>query len=96
MTIDLSIYRSHIYNHLSDVTLRLLYKRFKSNMIVNMIGQWQETEITGQSVPVGGPRVLPEPAAILRRSLRGPHPRALLRRRVELLNYIRYMQSSKW
>ena len=23
-------------------------------MIVNMIGQWQETEITGQSIPVGG------------------------------------------
>mmetsp|Transcript_111068 Transcript_111068/g.155926 ORF Transcript_111068/g.155926 Transcript_111068/m.155926 type:complete len:478 (+) Transcript_111068:93-1526(+) len=33
---------------------QLLYKRFKANMIVNMIGQWQETEITGQSIPVGG------------------------------------------
>ncbi|CAJ1340291.1 unnamed protein product [Effrenium voratum] len=33
---------------------QLLYKRFKANMIVNMIGQWQETEISGQSIPVGG------------------------------------------
>jgi len=33
---------------------QLLYKRFKANMFVNMIGQWQETEITGQSIPVGG------------------------------------------
>eukprot|EP00931_Biecheleriopsis_adriatica_P072968 TRINITY_DN47346_c0_g1_i1.p1 TRINITY_DN47346_c0_g1~~TRINITY_DN47346_c0_g1_i1.p1 ORF type:complete len:475 (-),score=111.12 TRINITY_DN47346_c0_g1_i1:68-1492(-) len=33
---------------------QLLYKRFKGNMIVNMVGQWQETEITGQSIPVGG------------------------------------------
>merc|ERR1711972_509136 len=33
---------------------QLLYKRFKSNMIVNMLGQWQEVEMTGQSIPVGG------------------------------------------
>mmetsp|Transcript_914 Transcript_914/g.1797 ORF Transcript_914/g.1797 Transcript_914/m.1797 type:complete len:476 (-) Transcript_914:147-1574(-) len=33
---------------------QLLYKKFKANMIVNMIGQWQESEITGSSVPVGG------------------------------------------
>merc|ERR1711874_786007 len=33
---------------------QLLYKRFKSNMIVNLIGQWQEVELTGQSIPVGG------------------------------------------
>merc|ERR1712190_522061 len=33
---------------------QLLYKRFKSNMFVNLVGQWQEMEITGQSIPVGG------------------------------------------
>eukprot|EP00747_Dinoflagellata_sp_TGD_P145933 gnl/TRDRNA2_/TRDRNA2_176631_c0_seq9.p1 gnl/TRDRNA2_/TRDRNA2_176631_c0~~gnl/TRDRNA2_/TRDRNA2_176631_c0_seq9.p1 ORF type:complete len:475 (+),score=117.54 gnl/TRDRNA2_/TRDRNA2_176631_c0_seq9:126-1550(+) len=33
---------------------QLLYKRFKSNMVVNMIGQWQEVDYTGQSIPVGG------------------------------------------
>merc|ERR1712151_1342723 len=33
---------------------QLLYKRFKSNMIVNLLGQWQEVDITGQSIPVGG------------------------------------------
>merc|ERR1712013_655932 len=33
---------------------QLLYKRFKSNMFVNMLGQWQEVEFSGQSIPVGG------------------------------------------
>jgi protein transport protein SEC61 subunit alpha len=33
---------------------QLLYKRFKGNFIVGMVGQWQEVEFTGQSVPVGG------------------------------------------
>lgn len=33
---------------------QLLYKRFKGNMIVNLIGQWQEVEFVGTSVPVGG------------------------------------------
>lgn len=33
---------------------QLLYRRFKSNMLVNILGQWQETEFGGQSVPVGG------------------------------------------
>merc|ERR1711981_1008905 len=32
---------------------QLLYKRFKSNMLVNMIGQWQEVDYSGQSIPVG-------------------------------------------
>merc|ERR1719440_1890925 len=32
---------------------QLLYKRFKSNMVVNLLGQWQEMDY-GQSVPVGG------------------------------------------
>jgi len=33
---------------------QLLYRRFKSNMLVNMLGQWQEVDFTGQSIPVGG------------------------------------------
>jgi len=33
---------------------QLLYRRFKSNMLVNLLGQWQETDFGGQSVPVGG------------------------------------------
>lgn len=33
---------------------QLLYKRYKNNLIVNMIGQWQELEWGGSSVPVGG------------------------------------------
>merc|ERR1712157_406901 len=33
---------------------QLLYRRFKSNMLVNLLGQWQETDYGGQSVPVGG------------------------------------------
>merc|ERR1719510_2336734 len=33
---------------------QLLYKRFKSNFLVNLLGQWQEVEYTGQSIPVGG------------------------------------------
>mmetsp|Transcript_93563 Transcript_93563/g.292649 ORF Transcript_93563/g.292649 Transcript_93563/m.292649 type:complete len:475 (+) Transcript_93563:92-1516(+) len=33
---------------------QLLYKRFKSNMLVNLVGQWQEVEYSGQSIPVGG------------------------------------------
>jgi len=32
---------------------QLLYRRFKSNMLVNILGQWQETEF-GASVPIGG------------------------------------------
>merc|ERR1712113_758419 len=32
---------------------QMLYRRFKSNMIVNLLGQWQEMDY-GQSVPVGG------------------------------------------
>jgi len=33
---------------------QLLYRRFKSNMLVNLLGQWQEMDGSGQSVPVGG------------------------------------------
>merc|ERR1712032_1669818 len=33
---------------------QLLYRRFKSNMIVNLLGQWQDQDYGGNSVPVGG------------------------------------------
>merc|ERR1712032_353592 len=33
---------------------QLLYKRFKANMVVNLLGQWQELDYGGQSIPVGG------------------------------------------
>merc|ERR1711904_404925 len=33
---------------------QLLYRRFKSNMLVNLLGQWQDLEYSGQSIPVGG------------------------------------------
>merc|ERR1719324_1994040 len=33
---------------------QLLYRRFKSNMLVNLLGQWQESDYGGQSIPVGG------------------------------------------
>lgn len=33
---------------------QLIHKRFKGNMLVNILGQWQEVEWSGQSVPVGG------------------------------------------
>merc|ERR1712232_1119266 len=32
---------------------QLLYRRFKSNMLVNLLGQWQDTD-GGSSIPVGG------------------------------------------
>ncbi|CAE8625647.1 unnamed protein product [Polarella glacialis] len=33
---------------------QLLYRRFKSNMLVNLLGQWQDTDFGGESVPIGG------------------------------------------
>merc|ERR1711920_450194 len=33
---------------------QLLHKRFKANLLVNLLGQWQEVEYSGQSIPVGG------------------------------------------
>jgi len=33
---------------------QLLYRRYKNNLFINLIGQWQEMEWGGQSVPVGG------------------------------------------
>lgn len=33
---------------------QLIYKRFKSNMLVNLLGQWQEVEFSGEAIPVGG------------------------------------------
>lgn len=33
---------------------QMLYRRFKTNFFVNLIGRWQEVEFGGQSIPVGG------------------------------------------
>jgi len=33
---------------------QILYRRFKSNMLVNLLGQWQDLEYGGESIPVGG------------------------------------------
>ena len=33
---------------------QILYKKFKGNWFIRILGQWQETEIGGQSIPVGG------------------------------------------
>jgi protein transport protein SEC61 subunit alpha len=33
---------------------QLLYRRYKNNLFINLIGQWQEMDWGGQSVPVGG------------------------------------------
>lgn len=33
---------------------QVLYRRYRSNLVVNLLGQWQETEIGGQAVPIGG------------------------------------------
>jgi len=32
---------------------QMLYRRFKNNMLINLLGQWQELDM-GQSIPVGG------------------------------------------
>lgn len=33
---------------------QLLYQRFKSNMLVNLLGQWKDLDYGGESIPVGG------------------------------------------
>ncbi|XP_055389045.1 protein transport protein Sec61 subunit alpha-like [Condylostylus longicornis] len=33
---------------------QILYSKFRSNLIVGMLGKWQETEAGGPSIPVGG------------------------------------------
>uniref|UniRef100_A0A0G4FL78 Translocon Sec61/SecY plug domain-containing protein n=1 Tax=Chromera velia CCMP2878 TaxID=1169474 RepID=A0A0G4FL78_9ALVE len=33
---------------------QLLYRRFKANILVNLLGQWQDIDMGGQSIPVGG------------------------------------------
>jgi protein transport protein SEC61 subunit alpha len=32
----------------------MLYKRFKGNFIVRLLGQWQDVEYGGQSIPIAG------------------------------------------
>ena len=33
---------------------QMLYKRFKGNFLIKLLGQWQDLEMGGSSVPVGG------------------------------------------
>nr|AAC38988.1 PfSec61 [Plasmodium falciparum] len=33
---------------------QILYKRFKNSILVNLIGQWQRSESSGTSIPIGG------------------------------------------
>lgn len=33
---------------------QVLYRSSRGNLLVNFLGQWQEMEFTGQSIPVGG------------------------------------------
>ncbi|KAK1378546.1 Transport protein SEC61 subunit alpha-like [Heracleum sosnowskyi] len=33
---------------------QLLYRKYSGNFLVNLLGKWQESEYSGQSVPVGG------------------------------------------
>ncbi|GER24529.1 protein transport protein Sec61 subunit alpha [Striga asiatica] len=33
---------------------QLLYKKYGGNFLVNLLGKWQESEYSGQSIPVGG------------------------------------------
>ncbi|KAM1032987.1 hypothetical protein ACFX2C_036589 [Malus domestica] len=33
---------------------QLLYRKFSGNFFVNILGKWQESEYSGQSIPVGG------------------------------------------
>ena len=37
-----------------DDNSQILYKRYKTNFIVKLLGQWQDVESGGHSIPVGG------------------------------------------
>ncbi|CDJ32709.1 uncharacterized protein EMH_0013390 [Eimeria mitis] len=41
-------------NICETIVWKLLYRRFKNNVLVNLLGQWQEVDAGGHSVPVGG------------------------------------------
>ncbi|KAL7606005.1 hypothetical protein Lser_V15G15953 [Lactuca serriola] len=34
--------------------MKLLYRKYSENFLVNMLGKWKESEYYGQSVPVSG------------------------------------------
>jgi len=34
--------------------VQLLYRKFSGNFFVNILGKWQDSEYSGQSIPVGG------------------------------------------
>merc|ERR1712153_38683 len=51
---------------------QLLYKRFKDNIFVNLLGQWRELEYSQQSVPVGGLAYFVSPPGNLSEILEDP------------------------
>merc|ERR1712166_441009 len=51
---------------------QLLYRRFKSNTLVNLLGRWRELEYSQQSVPVGGLAYFVSPPGNLSEILEDP------------------------
>ncbi|CAK9112259.1 Protein transport protein Sec61 subunit alpha (Secretory 61 complex subunit alpha) [Durusdinium trenchii] len=73
---------------------QLLYRRFKSNMLVNLLGQWQEADGPGQSIPVGGFAYYISPPHSVRASRERTPPtfgRNLGQRDLEALIYVSFV-----
>merc|ERR1719178_141196 len=51
---------------------QLLYKRYRDNIFVNLLGQWRELDYTAQSVPVGGLAYFVSPPGNLSEILEDP------------------------
>merc|ERR1712195_175524 len=51
---------------------QLLYKRYRDNIFVNLLGQWRELEYSQQSVPVGGLAYFVSPPGNLSEILEDP------------------------
>merc|ERR1711959_693360 len=51
---------------------QLLYKRYRDNIFVNLLGQWRELDYTAQSVPVGGLAYYVSPPANLSEIVEDP------------------------
>merc|ERR1712194_863276 len=51
---------------------QLLYKRYRDNIFVNLLGQWRELEYSQQSVPVGGLAYFVSPPGSLSEILEDP------------------------
>merc|ERR1712159_985752 len=51
---------------------QLLYKRYRDNIFVNLLGQWRELEYSQQSIPVGGLAYFVSPPANLSEIIEDP------------------------